>query len=86
MSDTTPTGQLTVRFWAAAQEAAGTHTETYAAASVRDIVTDASGRHPALIAVLPRCSLLLDGVRVGDLDTQVLGGQVLEVLPPFAGG
>lgn len=85
MSDSTPS-QLTVRFWAAAQEAAGTHSETYAASSVRDVVADASGRHPALAAVLPRCSLLLDGVRVGDLDTAVVGGQVLEVLPPFAGG
>lgn len=85
MSDTTQNG-VTVRFWAAAQEAAGTHRETYDASSVRDIVTDASVRHPALAAVLPRCSLLLDGVRVGDRDTPVGTGQVLEVLPPFAGG
>lgn len=85
MSDTTPTG-LTVRFWAAAQEAAGVHTETYGGSSVREIVADASVRHPDLVAVLPRCSLLLDGVRVGDLDMAVVGGQVLEVLPPFAGG
>lgn len=85
MSDST-LSELTVRFWAAAQEAAGTHCETYDASSVRDVVTDASGRHPALVAVLPRCSLLLDGVRVGDLDTPVVAGQVLEVLPPFAGG
>ncbi|MFC6715320.1 MoaD/ThiS family protein [Branchiibius cervicis] len=84
MSDTVQ--ELTVRFWAAAQEAAGTHCEVYDASSVRDIVTDASARHPALVTVLPRCSLLLDGVRVGDLDTPVSGGQVLEVLPPFAGG
>lgn len=78
--------ELTVRFWAAAQEAAGTHCETYDASSVRDLVTAASERHPALAGVLPRCSLLLDGVRVGDLDTPVVSGQVLEVLPPFAGG
>lgn len=85
MADTAPS-ELTVRFWAAAQEAAGTHCETYDASSVRDIVAAASGRHPALAGVLPRCSLLLDGVRVGDLDTLVARGQVLEVLPPFAGG
>jgi molybdopterin converting factor small subunit len=36
--------------------------------------------------VLPRCSYLLDEVAVHGPATPVRDGQVLDVLPPFAGG
>lgn len=78
--------ELTVRYWAAAAEATGQDSETYVVPTVARALALAQDRHPALVAVLPRCSLLLDGVRVGDPGRAVAAGQVLEVLPPFAGG
>jgi molybdopterin converting factor small subunit len=35
---------------------------------------------------MQRCSFLLDEVAVHGLDTVVHDGQLLDVLPPFAGG
>lgn len=77
---------LTVRYWAAAAEATGTDTERYVVSTVAQALALAGERHPQLGGVLPRCSLLLDGVRVSDPSREVLEDQILEVLPPFAGG
>ena len=73
---------ITVRYFAAAAEAAGVDVEQVAAGVVGSALVE---RHPALAQVLPRCALLADGVRVeaGDL---VPDGVTLDVLPPFAGG
>lgn len=77
---------LTVRYWAAAAEATGVDRERYDVSTVAQALTLAGEQHPALGAVLPRCSLLLDGVRVSDPGQAISKGQILEVLPPFAGG
>lgn len=71
---------ITVRYFAAAAEAAGVDTEQVPAG-----VVDLVARHPALAGVLGRCALLADGVRVA-ADDEVPDGATLDVLPPFAGG
>lgn len=74
-----------VRFFAAAEEAAGTgeeHREELTLGALRAaLVAD----HPALGGILPRCAVLVDGTRVDD--TAALGDtDLVDVLPPFAGG
>jgi sulfur-carrier protein len=73
---------ITVRYFAAAAEAAGIDTELVPHGVVG---ADLVKRHPALGPVLGRCALLADGVRLG-ADEPVPDGATLDVLPPFAGG
>ncbi|WP_420119862.1 MoaD/ThiS family protein [Nakamurella sp.] len=92
---------VTVRYFAAARAAAGVTEETVALPAagpetgtgtgtarptVGAVVAAAAERRPGLARVLPRCSFLLDEVAVHEPDTPVRPGQVLDVLPPFAGG
>lgn len=76
---------VTVRYWAAAQAAAGVAQESYPAGRVGQILDAARGRHPELERVLAVATILRDGrvVRAGD---EVAAGDEVEVLPPFAGG
>ena len=81
---------VTVRFWAAARDAAGTTEERYPDGSLADVLELAAQRHgDRLRTVLARCSYLVDGEPVGRRDhatVRVPAGAELEVLPPFAGG
>ncbi len=76
---------VTVRYWAGARAAAGRDDERLQASSVADVVLSLSARTPALGPVLALSSLLVDG-RVVRADVSLADGQVVEVLPPFAGG
>jgi molybdopterin converting factor small subunit len=90
----TPSVVVTVRYFAAARAAAGVTEETVSVPAggpdlmtcVGVVVATAGERHPELSRVLPRCSFLLDEVAVHGPATAVQDGQVLDVLPPFAGG
>jgi molybdopterin synthase sulfur carrier subunit len=80
----------TIRYWAAAREAAGVPEEPYDAGTLAAALATASaGRDDRFRQVLLRCSFLVDGQPVG---TRAHGavtlpeGGVVEVLPPFAGG
>jgi len=80
---------VTVRYFAAAAEAAGVEEETLAAADagttvgeLRDLLVDRYG--PAMARVVANGSFLVDGVVRRD-GAAPLGGSV-DVLPPFAGG
>ncbi|WP_066368704.1 MoaD/ThiS family protein [Herbidospora mongoliensis] len=78
----------TVRFWAAAKEAAGIAEETFDAETLAELVTKIT-RNEALARVLPRCSFLVDGNPAGTRDhrtVELSEGVTVEVLPPFAGG
>jgi molybdopterin synthase sulfur carrier subunit len=83
---------VTMRYWAAAKQAAGVAEETISAQTLGDALTAAlAGRDgaAALSAVLARSSFLVDGSPVGTRapDSVLLGeSAVVEVLPPFAGG
>jgi molybdopterin synthase sulfur carrier subunit len=91
----TSTGETscTLRYWAAAKEAAGTSDEPCTGGTLADVLAAAvrahGGERAALAKVLTRCSFLVDGTPVGtrEHDTVRLpAGAVVEVLPPFAGG
>lgn len=86
-------GVVRVRFFAAARAAAGVAEESHAAAdlgALLDAVLAARGEGGGRLAqVLTISSLLVDGAPVGTRDAGTValsGGEVVDVLPPFAGG
>ena len=82
----------TLRYWAAAKEAAGRADEPYDARTLAEALDGARARHadrPRFAEVLARSSFLVDGAPVGVRDhagVTLTDGAVIEVLPPFAGG
>ena len=83
---------VTVRYWAAARKAAGVAEEKHAGATVAAVLDAARAEHAGsdrFAGVLAVCSFLLGEEPLGtrDLTTvAVESGDVIEVLPPFAGG
>ena len=90
---------VTLRYWAAAKQAAGVAEETIsagtlaaaleAALSARERNAAAGGTDCDLRAVLARSSFLVDGTPVGSRPPETVTlreAAVVEVLPPFAGG
>jgi molybdopterin synthase sulfur carrier subunit len=89
---------VTLRYWAAAKEAAGIAEETINAGTLAEALAAARGKagqgerggqDSRLRAILARSSFLIDGMPVGTRapDAVVLSdAAVIEVLPPFAGG
>lgn len=82
---------VTMRYWAAAKEAAGVAEHELTADTLAAALTEGAARAGGdqLRAVLARSSFLIDGNPVGRraADTVLLAdGNVIEVLPPFAGG
>lgn len=75
----------TVRFFAAAEEAAGSASEERSEATLDALRAGLVADHPALGGVLPRCAVLVDGRR-HDGNTALAAGSTVDVLPPFAGG
>ena len=81
--------RVTVRYFAAAQAAAGSDSAdlTVRPGTTLDELLDGLGAvSPELARVLLRCSFLRDGVAVRDRDQPVQPGTTIDVLPPFAGG
>lgn len=77
----------TVRYFAAAAEAAGTHQEQVSASTVESLVARLIAKHgDVLESVLRRSSLLHEGRYVSDPDVTLAADAVIDVLPPFAGG
>lgn len=82
---------VTIRYWAAAKEAAGVAEEQHTAGTLAEALAAAvaAGDRTQLSAVLTRSSFLIDANPVGRraAESVVLAdGNVIEVLPPFAGG
>jgi molybdopterin synthase sulfur carrier subunit len=82
---------VTMRYWAAAKDAAGVAEQQLTADTLANALAAAAGINGGaqLRAVLDRSSFLIDGSPVGRraADSVVLAdGNVIEVLPPFAGG
>lgn len=93
---------MRVRFFAAAAAATGVeeqHVDLQALAVrqpftladlsqllVNSFPVSASSHTPALADVLTRCSFLLNEVSTKDLTRVLSPGDVVDVLPPFAGG
>jgi molybdopterin synthase sulfur carrier subunit len=89
---------VTLRYWAAAKEAAGIDEETISAETLAGALAAARGKaeyagqvgqDSRLRAVLARSSFLIDGLPVGTRAPEAVmlsDSAVIEVLPPFAGG
>jgi sulfur-carrier protein len=82
---------VTMRYWAAAKEAAGVAEHELTADTLAAALAEGAARAEGdqLKAVLARSSFLIDGNPVGRraADRVLLAdGNVIEVLPPFAGG
>jgi molybdopterin synthase sulfur carrier subunit len=88
----TDMAKVTIRYWAAAKEAAGVQEESVEAVTLSDLLnTVVASRKPdgRLADVLARSSFLVNADPVGRADRQSIvldDGAVVEVLPPFAGG
>jgi molybdopterin converting factor small subunit len=82
--------EVTVRYWAAARDAAGAEQERVRADTLAAVIAVATDRHgPELAQVLSRCSFLVDEQPAGRRDPATItvrAGSVVEALPPFAGG
>lgn len=74
-----------VRYFAAAQEAAGRDTERRSETTLGDLRRAVASEHPGLGGILPRCAVLVAGARVDDA-TPLGTDDLVDVLPPFAGG
>jgi molybdopterin synthase sulfur carrier subunit len=86
---------VTLRYWAAARDAAGVASETVSGRTLEDALAAglrqaaARGRERQLAAVLARCSYLVDGAPAGTRPrsaVELAEESTVEVLPPFAGG
>ena len=83
---------MTIRYWAAAKEAAGVAEEAVEAVTLRDALNAAVAiRKPGkrLETVIARSSFLVNADPVGRAARESIvldEGAVIEVLPPFAGG
>lgn len=89
---------ITIRYYAAACAAAGVESETREVpdgatlAAVLDLLRDGDRSPtrepgtPPLADVLRRCSYLVNEVAAKDPNRRLGEGDLLDVLPPFAGG
>jgi len=75
----------TVRYFAAAEEAAGLASEQRTESTLDALRVGIVADHAGLAGILPRCAVLVDGCRHDD-DVALSGSETIDVLPPFAGG
>jgi molybdopterin synthase sulfur carrier subunit len=88
------TAPVTVRYWASARAAAGVETDQLPVTgplSLADVVRRVAELHQGsrLPGVIEACSVLVGDEPVKSRDpatVQVRPGQIVEFLPPFAGG
>ena len=81
--------QVTVRYFAAARAAAGAESEMVIlrpGTTVADLVGMLAVPGTHLAKVLSRCSYLCEGIAVRDETKALRSGDMIDVLPPFAGG
>ncbi|WP_296194886.1 MoaD/ThiS family protein [uncultured Microbacterium sp.] len=74
-----------VRFFAAAEEFAGTAEQHRDEATLGALRAALASEHPRLGSILPRCAVLVDGARTDDTHA-LTPHSLVDVLPPFAGG
>jgi molybdopterin synthase sulfur carrier subunit len=82
---------VTMRYWAAAKDAAGVPEQSVTADTLAEALAAVtrSGDRAALRAVIARSSFLVDETPVGRRaaeSVRLQDGNIIEVLPPFAGG
>jgi molybdopterin converting factor small subunit len=83
---------VTIRYWAAIRAVAGIAEERYEVATLDALLTAARQRHadvPRFASVLGICSLLVGEQPLGNRNASEVAlrdGDVVDALPPFAGG
>jgi len=81
---------VTVRYWAAARAAAGCDSDAATPGTLEHVLTQVREQHGERFAhVVGLCSVLVGDRPVGTRDhasVRVEAGEVVELLPPFAGG
>jgi sulfur-carrier protein len=87
---------VTLRYYAAASAAAGVESEALEVPhgatlaglldAARAIDRSVNPGAPPLDGVLRRCSYLVNEVAVRDFERRLTSGDLVDVLPPFAGG
>jgi molybdopterin converting factor small subunit len=88
----TDMGRVTIRYWAAAKDAAGTPEEVVEAATLAGALAAALAARPGddrLRQVMARSSFLVNALPVrrdAHEETFLEDDATIEVLPPFAGG
>ena len=91
-ADGQPPGRVLVRFWASARSAAGVaeeYVEAPGPLTLAELVDRLGRDRPGLGRVLGVCSVLIGDRPAGSGDrsgVRVRPGEVVEFLPPFAGG
>lgn len=75
-----------VRFFAAAKAITNTSEVELSGENVAEVLEAAKKRFPELVTVLTKCSILLNEISCTDLNTAIGQDDVIDVLPPFAGG
>lgn len=75
-----------VRFFAAAKAATKTSEIQVSGNDVGEVLANATQKFPELSSVLTKCSILLNEVSCFDLKAAVSDDDLVDVLPPFAGG
>ncbi|OZG29648.1 molybdopterin synthase sulfur carrier subunit [Williamsia sp. 1138] len=81
--------EICVRFFAAAQAAAGTDQTVVKLtdkATLADLENVLGQQNPELANVLNRCSYLHESIAIRDRSRVLSSGDTVDVLPPFAGG
>ncbi|EFV11876.2 MoaD/ThiS family protein [Segniliparus rugosus] len=80
---------VTIRFFAAAEEAAGEAETTRPyreGVTLTELLEELVRAKPELSGVLRTCSYLRNSVAARDLGRPLAPGDVVDILPPFSGG
>jgi len=77
---------VTIRFFAAAKAITKVSQIELPANSLDELLRLANVRFGGLTTALPKCSYLVNGLATKDLATELKSGDIVDVLPPFAGG
>lgn len=75
-----------VNFYAAARAASGVSESQIEGSTLGEVISSASAQYPKLVGILPGCSYLLNGAAESNNDLKVSAGDVIDILPRFAGG
>lgn len=75
-----------VRFFAAAKAITKTSEVELSGENVAEILEAAKKEFPELVTVLTKCSILLNEISCTDRNAKVGQEDLIDVLPPFAGG
>lgn len=75
-----------VRFFAAAKAITKISEVQLAGQNVAEVLEVAKIQFPELVTVLNKCSILVNEISCTDLNAAVGQDDLIDVLPPFAGG